>query len=251
MCNLLEIVPDRKPNVLFEAKPKKIVGFVALAATDGNEANDRMNLSLERSKSVSFKPIENEPVDDDKPTSYLKERGVVRQLVSSGQVSEAREYIQMTLPTLYRQSEKLQAYLDVLEFLSLIKSGETVQATKFSESALSRFAKCNRTRKQGYINIPVYSKSEERIILRPLDYLNGLLCYADPVEQTKGASIGSLLKPQQTLLLIDMINNLILAGKSNQLAITNSGFLESKKDGKGKIEGTSETSSTELERMFK
>jgi len=88
----------------------------------------------------------------------------------------------MMLPTFYRQSEKVQAYLDVLEFLNLIKSKEITQAAKFSESNLSRYAKCNRTKKQGNISIPVYTKSDQKIMLRPIEEVNGLLCYADPEE---------------------------------------------------------------------
>ena len=53
---LLEIEPEKKSKLLFEAKPKKIVGFESLAATDGESMTDRLNLS--RSKSVSFKPDE-------------------------------------------------------------------------------------------------------------------------------------------------------------------------------------------------
>ena len=56
VARLLEIEPEEKPKVLFEVKPKKIVGFASLAATDGGAVTDRLNLS--RSKSVSFKPIE-------------------------------------------------------------------------------------------------------------------------------------------------------------------------------------------------
>jgi len=93
VCKLLEIAPDEKLHVLFEAKPKKIVGFAALAATDGEGTTDRINLSLARSKSVSFKPTETEQTEDETPTSYLKERGVVRQLISTGQIQEARDYI--------------------------------------------------------------------------------------------------------------------------------------------------------------
>ena len=89
----------------------------------------------------------------------------------------------------------MQAYLDVIEFLGLIKSNETLQAAKFSESNLSKYAKCNRTKKQGNISIPMYTKSDKKIILRPLEEVNGLLCYADPVEQTKGTTMGSYLKP--------------------------------------------------------
>ena len=56
VARLLEIEPEVKPKVLFEAKPKKNVGFASLAATDGGSVTDRLNLS--RSKSVSFKPID-------------------------------------------------------------------------------------------------------------------------------------------------------------------------------------------------
>ena len=93
VVELLQIEVEQKPQVLFEAKPKKkFVGFESLAAEDGNGAPDRMNLSLERSKSVSFKPIEHEPIEETQ-TSYLKERGVIREMISSGQISEAKDYI--------------------------------------------------------------------------------------------------------------------------------------------------------------
>ena len=123
----------------------------------------------------------------------------------------------MTLPTLYRQNDKLQAYLGVVEFLNMIKKGEILQAAKFSENELARFAKYSRTKKQGYINIPIYTKSQDKIILKPIEYINGLLCYADPLEQAKNTQMGNLLKHEQILLLIDVINNLILAGKSIKL----------------------------------
>lgn len=57
-----------------------------------------------------------------------------------------------------------------------------MQAAKLSENELARFAKYERTKKQGYINIPVYTKSDLKIVLKPIEYINGLLCYTDPVE---------------------------------------------------------------------
>ena len=57
------------------------------------------------------------------------------------EVDEAIEYIQEEFPHIYRQNQSLQAYLDVMKFLNLIKKKENTQAADFMDKNLSQFSR--------------------------------------------------------------------------------------------------------------
>ena len=63
---------------------------------------------------------------------YLKDRGILRHMIQSGEISEARNLLQMKYKQLYDSVTTIQAYLDVLEFILLIQEGDLQGAIDFS-----------------------------------------------------------------------------------------------------------------------
>ena len=53
--------------------------------------------------------------------------------------------------------------------------------------------------------IPTWDTKSKRIVERPVHILAGLLCYTDPVEQTKDLEIGELFSEQTRRVLVDTI----------------------------------------------
>lgn len=61
-------------------------------------------------------------------TVFLKERGILRHLIKNGEIEEARIFLHANFNQLLENNVKLQAYMDILDFISCISSGELVKA---------------------------------------------------------------------------------------------------------------------------
>lgn len=63
---------------------------------------------------------------------FLKDRGILRYMILSGDIESAKNLIQTKFKTLYDSSVRVQAYLDVLTFVGLIGQGELEAAVNYS-----------------------------------------------------------------------------------------------------------------------
>ena len=68
--------------------------------------------------------------------------------------------------------------------------------------------------------VPVWDKKLRKSVLKPVQELAGLLCYADPVGQTKGKDVNQFLTPETKKCLIDAI---IVATSTSDMQIKTRG----------------------------
>lgn len=62
---------------------------------------------------------------------YLKDRGILRHMIQSGEINEARAFFRLKYEKLFDSMITIQAYLDVIEFIELIKDGDIPSAIEF------------------------------------------------------------------------------------------------------------------------
>jgi hypothetical protein len=84
---------------------------------------------------------------------YLKDRGILRHMIQSGEIGEARLLLANKYPQLYEKAIPIKAYLDILEFIELIKDGDLPNAIEFASTNLSRYVRDNTLK----IKIPTKS----------------------------------------------------------------------------------------------
>ncbi len=69
------------------------------------------------SESLIEKTVKNIHKEDFDHSAYIKDRGLMRSMISAGLIQEARELLQVNLTDIFSSSIKIRGYLDALEFL--------------------------------------------------------------------------------------------------------------------------------------
>ncbi len=73
---------------------------------------------------------------------YLKDRGILRYMIHSGDIQEARAFLQTsTYATLYSHNIKVRACLDAMSFIQLIEDSNMEEAISFAEKELKKYMK--------------------------------------------------------------------------------------------------------------
>lgn len=99
----------------------------------------------------------------------MKERGILRHLIQSGEIDQARTFLQEKFRSLFDTSQALRALLDTLEYVSFLQDGELERAIEMS----SRLSEHSET------EVPSRSREGRRKKATIGEFI-ALLCYEDP-----------------------------------------------------------------------
>lgn len=144
---------------------------------------------------------------DFKPDSsiHLKERGILKYKIQSGQIEQARDYLVENFKDFFEKSTKTKALLDALQFIGYIKAQSEnyelnlQKAVTFSQSNLNQ-----------YLDKPVSFLTEDKNgqpRLIHVSQVTTLICFSQEDLLKSENDFSFLLSQPQRLIIADMINN--------------------------------------------
>jgi len=135
-------------------------------------------------------------VEDEEATlihpQSLKQRGEIRQLVITGDISKAIDCVESMFPGFLQSSPDTLCGLLVQQFIELISAGLTLEAMNFAKEKLQKFQK---------FQVPFQKVTVSNVL--------GLLCYLEPQK----SPLGFLLEKSQRYLTADMLNKALLVAE--------------------------------------
>ena len=136
------------------------------------------------------------------PKNDVEIRGLLRQIIFTGNIKEAKEFLRENKPDMLND-ELCMLYLAVQEFIELIKINEFYQALDFARDRLGKYKKY-----QVFVRNPVDTSIFVWEIV-------GLLAYNNPFD----SPLCSLLSSAQLELTADLVNTRIIENSGSKVCI--------------------------------